>query len=95
MDARRFFPQIPQYEFPAQRLVVALYEEAGIRAVEMGACAFGSKDAEGNPIWPELELMRISVSRRVYTNNHLDCIANALAYIYQNRDQYKGMKMVY
>lgn len=95
VDARRFFPQIPQYEFPAQRLVVALYEEAGIRAVEMGACAFGSKDAEGNPIWPELELMRISVSRRVYTNNHLDCIANALEYIYQNRDQYKGLKMVY
>ncbi len=96
VDARRFFPHIPQHEFPAQRLVVALYQEAGIRAVEMGACAFGSKDPEtGEPIWPALELMRICVSRRVYTNNHLDCIVNALAYIYQHRDEYKGMKMVY
>lgn len=96
VDARRFFPHIPQYEFPAQRLVVALYQEAGIRAVEMGACAFGSKDPEtGEPIWPALELMRICVSRRVYTNNHLDCIANALAYIYEHRSEYKGMKMVY
>ena len=96
VDARRFFPHIPQCEFPAQRLVVALYEEAGIRAVEMGACAFGGKDpVTGEPIWPALELMRISVSRRVYTNNHLDCIVNALEYIYQHRDEYKGMKLVY
>ena len=96
VDARRFFPQLPQCEFPAQRLVVALYEEAGIRAVEMGACAFGGKDpVTGEPIWPALELMRISVSRRVYTNNHLDCIVDALDYIYQHRDEYKGMKLIY
>lgn len=96
VDGRRFFPHIPQHEFPSQRLVVALYQEAGIRAVEMGACAFGSKDPKtGEPIWPKLETMRISVSRRVYTNSHLDCIANALAYIYENRDKYKGLKMIY
>ena len=96
VDARRFFPQIPQYEFPAQRLVSALYEVGGVRAVEMGACAFGSKDPKtGEPIWPALELMRISISRRVYTNNHLDCIANALAYVYQHRSEYKGLKLVY
>ena len=69
VDGRRFFPHIPQHEFPSQRLVVALFEEAGIRAVEMGACAFGSKDpVTGEPIWPSLETMRICVSRRVYTN---------------------------
>lgn len=96
VDGRRFFPQIPQCEFPSQRLVVALFEEAGIRACELGACAFGSKDpVTGEPIWPELETMRICVSRRVYTNNHLDCIVNALDYIYQNRSQYKGLKLVY
>lgn len=96
VDGRRFFPHIPQHEFPSQRLVVALYEEAGIRAVELGACAFGSKDpATGEPIWPALETMRISISRRVYTNDHLDCIVNALDYIYQNRDGYRGMKLVY
>ena len=96
VDGRAFFPQIPQHEFPSQRLVVALFEEAGVRAVELGACAFGSKDpVTGEPIWPELELMRISVSRRVYTNNHLDVIAEALGDIYKKRDTYKGMRLVY
>jgi tryptophanase len=96
VDGRRFFPQIPQHEFPSQRLVVALYEEAGVRAVELGACAFGSKDKEtGEPIWPELETMRIAISRRVYTNSHMDVIANALGDIYENREQYRGMKLVY
>lgn len=96
VDGRRFFPHIPQSEFPSQRLVVALYEEAGIRAVELGACAFGSKDkVTGEPVWPQLETMRIAISRRVYTNRHLDCIVEALDYIYQQRDQYKGMKLVY
>jgi tryptophanase len=96
VDGRRFFPQIPQHEFPSQRLVVALYEEAGVRAVEIGACAFGSKDKQtGEPIWPELETMRIAISRRVYTDNHMDVIVNALAHIYSKRDEYKGMKIVY
>jgi tryptophanase len=73
-----------------------MYEEAGIRCVELGACAFGSKDkVTGEPIWPELETMRIAISRRVYTNNHLDCIVEAIDYIYKNRDSYKGMKLVY
>lgn len=96
VDGRRFFPQIPQYQFPSQRLVVALYQEAGVRAVELGACAFGSKDpVTKEPIWPALETMRICVSRRVYTNRHMDVIVNALDYIYQNRDKYTGMKLVY
>ncbi|MEG0442030.1 MAG: tryptophanase, partial [Oscillospiraceae bacterium] len=96
VDGRRFFPHIPQNEFPSQRLVAALFEVAGVRAVEMGACAFGSKDpVTGEPIWPSLETMRICVSRRVYTNSHLDCIVEALAYIYEHRNEYKGLKMVY
>lgn len=96
VDGRRFFPNIPQHEFPSQRLVVALYEEAGVRAVEIGACAFGSKDpVTGEEILPEIETMRIALSRRVYTNSHLDVIANALGEIYNNRDQYRGMKLVH
>lgn len=96
VDGRRFFPHIPQHEFPSQRLVVALYEEAGVRAVEIGACAFGSKDPEtGEDIFPDIETMRIAISRRVYTNSHMDVIANALGEIYKNREQYKGMKLVY
>ncbi|MEH7111338.1 tryptophanase [Neobacillus niacini] len=96
VDGRRFFPHIPQSEFPSQRLVVALYEEAGVRAVEIGACAFGAKDPlTGEDIFPEVEVMRIAVSRRVYTNSHMDVIANALGEIYQKREQYRGMKLVY
>jgi tryptophanase len=96
VDGRKFFPQIPQHEFPSQRLVCALYEESGVRAVELGACAFGSKDkVTGEPIWPKLETMRISISRRVYTNSHIEVIARALGDIYRNRDVYSGMKLVY
>lgn len=96
VDGKRFFPHIPQHEFPSQRLVAALYEEAGVRAVEIGACAFGKKDPEtGADIFPEIETMRICVSRRVYTNNHLDVIAEALGDIYKNRDAYKGLRIVY
>ncbi|KAA0966379.1 tryptophanase [Sporosarcina sp. ANT_H38] len=96
VDGRRFFPEIPQHQFPSQRLVVALYEVAGVRAVEIGACAFGSKDpVTGDEILPEIETMRIALSRRVYTNSHMDVIANALGEIYKNREQYKGMKLVH
>lgn len=96
VDGRRFFSQIPQSEFPSQRLVCALYEEAGIRAVELGACAFGQRDPDtGENIWPKLEVMRIAVPRRVYTNNHMDVIVDALDYIYKKRDTYKGLRLVY
>jgi len=96
VDGRQFFSHIPQSEFPSQRLVCALYEESGVRAVELGACAFGSKDPEtGEDIYPQLETMRIGISRRVYTNSHLDVIANALGDIYQQREQYTGMKLTY
>jgi len=96
VDGRRFFPHIPQNQFPSQRLVCALYEEAGVRAVELGACAFGTKDREtGRDIWPKIEVMRIAVSRRVYTNSHLDVIAEALGDIYQNRSKYKGMELIH
>jgi len=96
VDGRKFFPQMLQSEFPSQRLVVALYEEAGVRAVELGACAFGSKDpVTKEPIWPELETMRIAISRRVYTDSHMDVIANALGEIYKNRLNYRGLKLVH
>ena len=96
VDGRRFFPHIPQCEFPSQRLVCALYEEAGVRAVEIGACAFGSKDpVTGEDIFPALETMRICVNRRVYTSDHLRVIADALGRIYEKRDTYRGMKLVY
>lgn len=95
VDGRRFFPQIPQHEFPSQRLVAAMYEEAGVRCVELGACAFGSKDKDGNPIWPALELMRIAINRRVYTKSHMEVIAQVCGDIYKKRDEYKGLNLVF
>jgi tryptophanase len=96
VDGRRFFPHIPQHQFPSQRLVCALYEEAGVRAVELGACAFGHRDPiTKEDIWPSLETMRIAISRRVYTNSHMDVIANALGDIFKNRDAYRGMRIVH
>lgn len=96
VDGRRFFPHIPQNQFPSQRLVCALYEEAGVRAVEIGACAFGSFDkVTGEEILPSIEAMRIAISRRVYTSDHLRVIAEALGEIYAKRDEYRGMKIVH
>ena len=95
VDGARFFSHIPQHEFPSQRLVVALYEAAGVRAVELGACAFGSKDPKtGEDVWPDLECMRIAIPRRVFTNDHLSVIAEALGDIYQDRESYQGMRLV-
>ena len=67
-----------------------------MRCVEIGACAFGSIDKEtGQPIYPSIETMRIAIGRRLYTNNHMDVIAQALGDIYEKRDQYRGMKIVH
>jgi len=96
VDAQKFYPQIPQSEFPGQALVVELYKTAGVRGVELGSCAFSKKDKEtGTIIYPELELVRLTVSRRVYTHRHMDVVINALEDVYKRRDQMKGMELTY
>ncbi len=96
VDAKQFAPHIPQAHFPAQSITIELYKEAGVRAVELGTCAFGSNDPiTGEDIYPDLELMRIAISRRVYTNRHMDVIADALGAVYERRDQLKGLELTY
>jgi tryptophanase len=96
IDARKFYPHIPQKEFPGQALVVELYKTAGVRGVELGSCAFAKKHPEtGEIIYPELDLVRLSISRRVYTNRHMDVVANALEDVFSRRDQMKGLKIIY
>ena len=96
IDARKFYPQIPQSEFPGQALVVELYKTAGVRGVELGSCAFAKKHPEtGEIIYPELDLVRLSISRRVYTNRHMDVVAHALEDVFARRDQMKGLKITY
>jgi tryptophanase len=96
IDAQQFYPQIPQSEFPGQALVVELYKTAGVRGVELGSCAFSKKDKDtGEIIYPDLELVRLTVSRRVYTHRHMDVVINALDDVFKRRDQMKGMKLTY
>ncbi len=96
LDAKRFLPHIPQDEFPAQALSAQLYLEGGIRSVEIGTVMFGKRDpATGEMCCPDLELVRLAIPRRVYTRSHLDYVADVIISIHQQREQLKGMKIVY
>lgn len=96
LDALGFLPHLPQEKFPAQALTVALYLEGGIRGVEIGGSMFGKKDPEtGEEIWPQLELVRLAIPRRVYTNTHLEYVAEIIEDVYRKREEISGLKMVY
>ncbi|MCB0288343.1 MAG: tryptophanase [Calditrichia bacterium] len=95
LNARKFLPHIPQSEFPAQALTVALYREAGIRAVEIGSLMFGHTDPEtGKTVHPELELVRLAIPRRVYTTMHMNYVAESIAKIFNEREKIKGLRIV-
>ncbi|MBD2411078.1 tyrosine phenol-lyase [Nostoc calcicola FACHB-389] len=95
LDAKRFLEQIPQEEFPAQRLAAELYLEAGIRAMERGIVSAGRSKETGDNYYPELELVRLTIPRRVYTQAHMDLTAEAVEEVYYNRDRLRGLKMIY
>jgi tyrosine phenol-lyase len=95
LDAKRFLPQIPQDQFPAQRLAGELYLEAGIRAMERGIVSAGRSKETGDNYYPELELVRLTIPRRVYTQAHMDLTAEAVEEVYYNRDRLRGLKMIY
>jgi tryptophanase len=93
--ADRFLPHIPRAEYPGWALTVALYREAGIRAVEIGGVMFGTTDPKtGREVYPELEMVRLAIPRRVYTASHLEAVADALIALYKKRDAVKGFKIV-
>jgi tyrosine phenol-lyase len=95
LDAKRFLPHIPQDQFPAQRLAAELYVEAGIRAMERGIVSAGRNKDTGEHYYPELELVRLTIPRRVYTQAHMDLTAEAVEEVYFNRDRLRGLKMIY
>jgi tyrosine phenol-lyase len=95
VNAKEFLPHIPPERFPGQALVVALYIEAGVRAVEIGSLMFAHRDPEtGETVHPELELVRLAIPRRVYTSMHMKYVAEALASIHRNRDRIRGLRIV-
>lgn len=95
LDAKLFLPQIPQEQFPAQSLTAAIYVEAGIRAMERGIVSAGRNQATGDHYYPKLELVRLTIPRRVYTQAHMDVTAETVEEVYYNREQIRGLKMVY
>jgi len=96
LDARRFLPHIPQTEFPAQALSVALYVEGGIRTVEIGSVMFAEKDPDtGQMVFPTLELVRLAIPRRVYTQSHLDYVVETCQRVYEKRQNLRGLRIVY
>jgi len=93
--ADRFLPHIPRHQYPGWALTVALYREAGIRAVEIGGVMFAQKDKKtGKEVFPKLELVRLAIPRRVYTNAHLEYVAEAIIELYKNREKIKGLRIV-
>lgn len=92
--ANEFLPHIPIDQYPGQALVGALYIEGGIRSVEIGSLMFGKYDVSGKLIPAQLELVRLAIPRRVYTQSHIDYVAEVIIDVYQNRNDIKGLKIV-
>lgn len=94
LDARKFLPHIPQSQYPAQVLASEIYIESGVRTMERGNVSAG-RTKEGNEYFPKLELVRLTLPRRVYSYAHLDYVAEAIISTYNRRDEIKGLKFVY
>src|SRR5690606_1279199 len=95
LDARRFYPHIPQDQFPAQMLAAQLYLDSGIRSMERGIVSAGRDPETGDHRYPALELTRLTLPRRVYTQAHMDVIAEAVKAVYDAREETRGLEMVY
>ena len=93
LDAKTFLPHIPSSQYPGQALVCALYVEGGIRAVEIGSLMFGKYDENHQLIPATLELVRLAIPRRVYTQSHIDYVAEVIIETFSKRDQLKGLSI--
>ena len=95
LDAAAMLPHIPRDQLPAQALAAALYVESGIRAMERGTVSAGRDSASGQNRYPPLELVRLTVPRRVYTQAHMDVTAESVTAVYEARDQVRGLRFTY
>ncbi|MDJ0654570.1 MAG: tyrosine phenol-lyase [Xanthomonadales bacterium] len=95
LDARRFLPHLDQDEYPAQTLAAELYIEAGVRTMERGNVSAGRDPETGQNRRPALELVRLTIPRRVYTQAHMDVVTDAVVDVWNRRESIKGLKMVY
>jgi tyrosine phenol-lyase len=95
LDARGFYPHLRQDQFPAQTLAAELYLDSGIRSMERGVVSAGRDPATGDHHYPKLELTRLTIPRRVYTQAHMDVVAESVKAVYDAREAAKGLRMVY
>ena len=95
LDARQFYPQLEQTQFPAQSLAAELYLESGIRAMERGIVSAGRNKQTGDHYYPKLELVRLTFPRRVYTQAHCDVTVESVYEAWNKRDQVRGLRMIY
>ena len=95
LDAKAFLPHLPQTAFPAQALAAELYIDSGVRAMERGIVSAGRDKTTGDHCYPELELVRLTIPRRVYTLAHMDVVAESVARVHERRDRITGLKMTY
>lgn len=95
LDARRFYPHLSQDVFPAQTLAAELYLDSGIRAMERGIVSAGRDPATGDHHRPQLELTRLTIPRRVYTQAHMDVVAESVIAVHNNRHETRGLTMVF
>ncbi len=95
LDARRMYPHIPQDQFPAQTLAGELYLDSGVRSMERGVVSAGRDPETGEHRYPALELTRLAIPRRVYTQAHMDVVAESIKAVFDAREQTRGLKMVY
>jgi tyrosine phenol-lyase len=95
LNAKKFLSHIPQDQFPAQSLAAELYLDSGLRAMERGIVSAGRNKKTGEHNYPELELVRLTIPRRVYTQSHMDVVADSVKAVYENRKNIGGLKMVF
>jgi tyrosine phenol-lyase len=95
LDAKRFCPHLPQTAFPAQTLAAELYVDSGVRAMERGIVSAGRNKETGDHYYPKLELVRLTIPRRVYTQAHMDVVAESVAAVHDERAKIRGLSMVY
>ncbi len=95
LDARRFLPHVDQDEYPAQRLAAEIYVETGVRAMERGNVSKGRDPSTGENYRPQLELVRLTIPRRVYTNDHMRAVAEGIIRVYERRAEIRGLRFTY
>jgi tyrosine phenol-lyase len=95
IDALSFLDHLPREQFPAQALAAAIYVDSGVRAMERGAVSAGRDPDSGDNIYPSLELVRLTIPRRVYTQAHMDVVAESVAAVHDERERVGGLEIVF